>query len=233
MAIAVPTANSPAGKLAAARAFAATQRLIVADDFWKSELERLAYVGEIRADELATMEDAAVDLLGALADIQPLARELRMMLDGELTDEDVEEALDKLAEAASQPDVPSRWRQALPNYNFRGAAIAACDYIREEAAGESNSIQRELAQLRQGSVPHSGLSRNMKCALILMCAATGVVASAAGVAAAAAAGAAGAALTWTWVGAGFWSASVASGGVVAWSGAQCPGVLAAIGRLRR
>jgi hypothetical protein len=228
-----PTAKSSAGRLAALNALAGAHRLIVMDDLWTAELRGLLARGEAPPEDTETLQELGNDLRAGLTEVQPLARDLGWMLN-DLTEAEVEEGLDALASQVVQPgDVSSEWRAWLPDYTFRGAAIAACDYIVSEAEAEAAAVGKQLAELRDGAVPSGDLGRAFKCALILVTAAAAVVGAVGGAAAGVAAGAVGAAAILAWTGAGAWCLSAVTAGILTWSEAKCSSTLAFIGRGRR
>lgn len=221
-------AGSAQGRLIALRGSAVAQRLLTIDDFWTAQLEDVADRGEVSEEDLAVLRDAAFHLNQGLAEVQPLADEIRMMLDGDLAEAHVDEALDRIAEFSSQSEMSAQWREALPDYSFRGAAITACAYIVEQAPRETSEIQMKLSQLEAGELPPGDFRLPLRCSLVLLIAAGAVVGIVAGAGAVVAGGAVGAALTFTYVSAGGWTVSTVVAAGVAWSKERCPRALGAI-----
>lgn len=233
-----PSARSSAGRLAAINTAIVAERLLVTDDFWTAELARLADLrertGQKPTDEdIVVLQGVAQDLQTGLAQIRPLATELQMMLDSDVNDEEVNEALSAVADYMSRPEITSLWDENLPDYSFRGAAIASCEYVSEEAPREANEIMLQLAALKDGSIPPGDLGPRIRCGLILVAASGALVGAIAGGAAAAVAGATGVALTLAYISAGAWSVSAIATGIYCWAEAKCPGHLPGIGRFRR
>lgn len=232
-----PNARSAAGRLAAVNTQILAERLLVTDDFWTAELGRLSSLKESTGreptkEDIVTLEGVAQDLQTGLNEMQRAAGELRMMLDSDVTDEEVNEALSAVADYVSRPEIAS-WDHSLPDYTFRGAAIAACEYVAEEVPREANEIMLQLSALRDASIPPGDMSRRMKCSLILVAASGALVGAIAGGAAAAVGGVTGVALTLAYIGTGAWSVSTLATGVYCWVEAQCPGHLPHIGGRRR
>jgi hypothetical protein len=126
----------------------------------------------------------------------------------------------------------AQWREALPDYSFRGAAISACAYIVEQASSERNNIQIKLSEVEAGELPLGDFRLPLRCAVVLLVAAGAIVGIVAGAGAVVAGGAAGTALTLTYVSAGGWTVSSVVAAGVAWSKERCPGALESIGGIR-
>jgi hypothetical protein len=202
------------------------------DDFWTAQLGYMAERGEVTEDDLVALRETAFDLHRGLAEVQPLANEVRLMLEYDLKEEEVEQVLDLLAGLSSQPELPALWREALPDYSFRGAAISACTYIADHAAEEANGIQIKLGQLEHGPLPLGDFHLPLRCAVVLLIAAGAVVGAVAGAGAVVASGASGLVLVLAYVSAGGWTVSSAAAAGAAWTTEQCPGALRAIGGAR-
>ena len=228
-------AGTSAGRLAGLRALTVAQKLLVTDELWTGELIRVRQSGVVSDEDLAVFEELGQELHSDLAAIRPLSTELRLMLNDDLTDENVDDALRALVEAEPSLEVASRWLdgESLPDYSFRGAAIAACEYVEAEAPQESNEIQIKLSELRERRVPPADLPQRLRCSLIAVAAAGALVGAIAGAGAAVVTGVGGAGLVLAYVGAGAVSVSALATGVLCWVEAKCPSVLAAIGRFRR
>lgn len=96
------------------------------------------------------------------------------MLERDLSDEDMSEALPRLS-TESETDLASDWQEALHGESLRDVAIGACTYIIENAPLESAEIASKLAQLRAGSIPEGTLKKTMICALTVFGTAAAVV----------------------------------------------------------
>lgn len=238
------TVQSSSGLLAALKALTAAQQLIVIDDFWTAELNRLGRSRrpDVSRPDTEMLSEAGVDLQVGLADIRPRAYALRMMLERELTEEDFDKAVRGLAEESESnaPNLAAQWRDAVAGLDFgeeqitfREAVIAACDYVVAEAPRESAEIGVKLSQIRDGLIPQGDMGQGMRCALVLVVAGASIAGAACALPAAAAASAPAAVMAWTWAGAGSWWLASACAGVLSWTEMRCPGLMSVIRRRRR
>jgi hypothetical protein len=140
------------------------------------------------------------------------AYELRHMLE-ELTDETVHQAIAKIAETPGAPaHLSSLLASNLEDYEPRGAAIQACDYLHDQASIEASLLDEKLAALRRGEVPSGDFRLPFRCSIHLMTLGAGVVATI---------GLGGAPV--------FVAVSIASQvgmGALGWEGLKCPNLLA-------
>lgn len=159
-----PTARDSAGVLVTLRAPAVAQELISLDGFWTAELARLREADAASGAETAVIQEVGVDLQIGLQDVRGLAEDLLLMLERDLSDEDINEALARLS-TESQTDLTSEWQEALHGESLRDVAIGACTYIIENAPLESAEIAGKLVQLRAGSIPEGTFKKLMICSL--------------------------------------------------------------------
>lgn len=215
-----PSLGSPAGRHAATRAAALVQRLLLLDDLWTAQLDAAAAGLDTSAvEDVETLGALVEEMRECLANIGDSAFEVRSMLD-ELSEEQMAQALDAIGES---PVAPSELRPtleaSLPDFDPRGAAITACDYILETAWDEAELLNEKLAAVERGERPTGDLRMPFKCAALLMFTGLAVTASI---------GLGGAPV--------FVGMAVAGNcgiSVIGWTEARCPKLLPTISRHRR
>lgn len=216
-----PAVGTPAGRLAAIQALALIQRLLALDDLWTALMDGAASGEDPSAVEnLDVMDELVLEIREGLEAIGRRAYDVRTMLSS-LDDGQFDQALDVISESlgVQTPDLRSILESTLPDYEPRGAAITACDYIRENWSSESSLMLEKLEALRRGETPGGDWRFPYKCAGFLMLVGAGVAGSIA----------TGGAI----LGVGLTIGSSVGLGTYGWSSAGCPDVLGAIGGGRR
>jgi hypothetical protein len=112
-----------------------------------------------------------------LQEVRRLAGDLLLILERDLTDEDINEALARLS-TETETDLGSDWQNALEGESLRDVAIDGCTYIVENAPLESAEISSKLIQLREGSIPEGTFKKMMICALAVFGTASALVSAA-------------------------------------------------------
>lgn len=215
-----PAVGTPEGRLAGMQALALIERLLLLDELWTRLMDDAASGDDRSAlDRPDVMRDLGRDIDAALGEVADRAYEVRLMLDS-LTDEQFDRALDAVAATpGAPPELRSTLTDALPDYEPRGAAITACDYIVATHAEESALLYQKLDALERGEALGGDLRFPFRCAGFLAVVGAGVAATVITGGAAAVVG--------------LQLASAVGGGVYGWSGAGCPRVLPEISFGRR
>lgn len=174
----IPNIGTPAGRRRSTEAAILTVRLLAFDELWTSEVEGTER-GTARSEEdYAALEQLVGDMRVGLTELRDYAYELRMMFSEQLSDDAVAQALDAIAKLPTVPsDLLSILSSAVPDYEVRGAVIAACDYVRETAAAESDLLDAKLAAILRGETSPGDFRLPFTCAALLLLVGAGVAGS--------------------------------------------------------
>jgi hypothetical protein len=173
-----PELGTPSGRYVATEAGILLHRLIAHDDLWTAELGHASGQGSLLETEVRALVDLVAEMRRDLEKVPDRAYEVRLMLD-EATDEDVDRAFTVIAEHPwASPSLRSLLEGELPDYELRGASIAACDYLREMADSEAQTLNEKLtAIVDSGEVPEGDYKLPFRCAALLGLVGVGVAAS--------------------------------------------------------
>jgi hypothetical protein len=117
------------------------------------------------------------ELRDGLAAIVPQAGGVGALV-GALSDEQFDEALASPGEAASAlPDALASLRSTLGDVTPHAAAIAACEYVHEHAADESERLSEQLERIERGDAAPGNFAEPFASALMLLLVGAGVVAT--------------------------------------------------------
>jgi hypothetical protein len=160
--------------LVGARAALAAQRLLALDELLTAELRA---PGRPLLEEHDPLRSLVGELRDGLAVIAPHAGAVGALV-GSLSEEQFDQALASPGEAASAlPDALASLRSTLGDVSPHAAAIAACEYVHDRAADESERLSEQLDRIERGDAAPGNFTGPFACALMLLLVGAGVVAT--------------------------------------------------------
>jgi hypothetical protein len=170
-----PGIGTPRGRYVATQTSALVQRLLALDDLWTAELRQASSRGPLQDSDVDTFRDLVDELRRGLGEMEARAAEIRYMLD-ETRDDQFEHAFSRIAESEdAPPDLAELALGNLADYELRGAAITACDYVREMAGAEADLLSEKLRTIEDlGEVPMGDWRIPFRCAGLMMLVGIGV-----------------------------------------------------------
>jgi hypothetical protein len=174
----IPDVRDARAGILAARAVADLRRLLLLDDLWTSRVEALGSVGSASDDELAALKQLGEEVADAIDSARNSVEPIRAILNA-ADDAVINEGLRDVIAAHSQSgQLEEILETAITTegegaYEFRGAAIAGCDYVLEEAEAEKAELRAQLDRLGEGETT-GDLRPPFRCAVVLALAGAGV-----------------------------------------------------------
>lgn len=173
-----PAAGSLNGRVVAVQALLTARGLLLYDDLWTDSSRAFVGTGQPvpEAEPGGLLSNVVGQMRDALHDIEGQAYPVRMMLD-ELSNDLVDEGLGAICSEHpfGEQLLADRLKDNLDDYDLRGAAIEACDYVREEAAIERGLLTDKLNVIASGEATTGDLRPPFRCALSLLMMGSGVL----------------------------------------------------------